>query len=142
MEVADTGHGMDEATMARVFEPFFTTKPVGKGTGLGLATVYGIVRQCNGHILLESRPGEGTRFAVHLPRSAAPGPDEAGKSAAHGDVRGGETLLVVEDEEELRATVCASFRSLGYSVLDAANGRQALAVLQGSEHMPDRKSVV
>ena len=137
LEVADTGSGMDEATMARVFEPFFTTKPTGKGTGLGLSTVYGIVRQCNGHIVLESVVDEGTRFAVHLPRAAGPDPDEDDQATARGDSRGSETLLVVEDEDELRATICTFFRGLGYHVLDAANGRHALAVLQGSDRAPD-----
>lgn len=137
LSIGDNGAGMDETTQRRVFEPFFTTKKMGRGTGLGLSTVYGIVRQCNGHIVLESVVDEGTRFAVHLPRAAGPDPDEDDQATARGDSRGSETLLVVEDEDELRATICTFFRGLGYHVLDAANGRHALAVLQRSDRAPD-----
>jgi CheY-like chemotaxis protein len=125
--VTDTGHGMDAATMSRIFEPFFTTKESGKGTGLGLATVYGVVRQSGGFIWVESSPGNGARFEIYLPRVAEK--EEASYERASGRSRGGsETVLVVEDEDEVRALASDFLSSAGYSVLTAKDGVEALEV--------------
>ena len=98
--VTDTGVGMDAETQRHIFEPFFTTKPKGKGTGLGLATVYGMVKQSGGYIWVQSRPGRGTRFQIFLPRVARPRPPSRRRRPPRS--RGGETVLLVEDEEMLR----------------------------------------
>src|SRR6266436_3286796 len=120
--VTDTGHGMDAATMSRIFEPFFTTKESGKGTGLGLATVYGVVRQSGGFIWVESSLGNGARFEIYLPRVSE---KEEAISYERGSVRskgGSETVLVVEDEDEVRSLASEFLRSAGYSVLTARDG--------------------
>jgi signal transduction histidine kinase len=126
LDVRDTGAGMDEATKARLFEPFFTTKELGKGTGLGLATVYGIVKQSGGSIECDSEIGRGTRFQIYLPRVEQVG--SASKSAVDESKapRGTETLLVVDDEDEVRSLVRFALQSFGYQVLDAASGAEAL----------------
>jgi PAS domain S-box-containing protein len=127
--VRDTGHGMDAETAAHVFEPFFTTKEPGKGTGLGLATVYGIVAQSGGAIELDTAPGHGTTFRVHLPAAAQPA--EADVVAPAGEMaRGGETVLLVEDDDAVRAIVRRSLASAGYDVLEAGSGPEALALLR------------
>jgi PAS domain S-box-containing protein len=124
LSVTDTGSGMDEATVRRIFEPFFTTKDVGKGTGLGLATVYGIVKQHQGWIEVESGVGKGSTFKVFLPACAAPTPEKP--AAAAPAIRGGiETILVVEDEEPLRQLVGECLRRYGYKVLEAGDGQEA-----------------
>jgi PAS domain S-box-containing protein len=127
LSVADTGHGMDASTAAHIFEPFFTTKDPGRGTGLGLATVYGIVRQSGGGIDLETSPGRGTTFRVHLPVSAA---NLADVEAATDEPApsGAGTVLLVEDEPPLRAILRRSLETAGYAVLEAASGDAALAV--------------
>jgi CheY-like chemotaxis protein len=129
VSVADSGTGMDPATLERIFEPFFTTKGEGKGTGLGLATVYGIVTQSGGHIEVESAPGKGTTFSIYFPRVAAtmtvPGEERGYALLPEG---GTETVLVVEDQDTLRAMVMETLRNLGYSVLDAAGAEDAIAV--------------
>jgi nitrogen-specific signal transduction histidine kinase len=124
--VGDTGVGMDEATQAHLFEPFFTTKEVGKGTGLGLATVYGIVKQSGGYIWVYSERGRGTTVKVYLPR--VPGVAEAPPLApAPSEVRGGhETVLLVEDAAPVRALARRSLEARGYRVLDASDGPAAL----------------
>ena len=128
LTVRDTGTGMDADTKARLFEPFFTTKEQGKGTGLGLATVYGIVRQSGGYVYVYSELGEGTAFRIYLPQASA-GAVEASELRASRPVMGGsETVLLVEDEEAVRAVAIAALRQYGYHVLTAANGREAIAL--------------
>jgi len=127
LAVADSGRGMDRETLARAFEPFFTTKEQGKGTGLGLATVYGIVRQSEGHISAHSEPGQGSTFKIYLPRIDDPGDDEAATSkAAAATARG--TVLLVEDEGSLRELAAEMLEMMGYSVLAAGGGAEALAL--------------
>jgi signal transduction histidine kinase/CheY-like chemotaxis protein len=124
--VADTGKGMDAQTKARIFEPFFTTKEVGKGTGLGLATVYGIVKQSGGYIWVESTPGQGTRFEIFLPQTI-----EASQvlGSSDGDANLGResgTIILAEDEEAVRELACDFLRSSGYTVIAAKDGLEAL----------------
>jgi two-component system, cell cycle sensor histidine kinase and response regulator CckA len=125
--VRDTGHGIGPNVREHLFEPFFTTKQPGKGTGLGLATCYGIVQQCGGHIAVESEPEQGARFEVYLPRVDAP-PLAVPKSDAGPAPSGTETVLLVEDEAPVRAVALRALRALGYRVLEAADGDEALAV--------------
>src|SRR4029077_14396567 len=114
LEVIDTGTGMDQETQAHLFEPFFTTKAVGKGTGLGLATVYGIVKQSNGHIEVQSTPGRGSSFQIYLPAEAqAAAALEPGKDAAEPVFSRGETILVVEDAAPLRELICQALSVSG-----------------------------
>jgi CheY-like chemotaxis protein len=129
--IADTGCGMTADVLAHVFEPFFTTKRTGEGTGLGLATVYGIVTQSDGEIAVESAPGRGTRFTIHLPRvnEAAPGPAAAAVAAP--PTRGVETILLVEDEPGVRDFAREVLESYGYTVLPAANADHAEVVVAG-----------
>ena len=126
VSVRDTGHGIGEEAREHLFEPFFTTKPPGKGTGLGLATCYGIVRQCGGHIAVESAPGEGARFDVYLPRTEGPAslPPDTEKGPLP---RGTETVLLVEDEPPVRRVALRTLRAQGYRVLEASDGDEALA---------------
>jgi two-component system, cell cycle sensor histidine kinase and response regulator CckA len=124
LRITDTGAGMTPEVKAHVFEPFFTTKPVGMGTGLGLATVYGIVKQSEGSILLESEPGLGTRFEVYLPRTSDPLVSVSTASVA--SRRGTETVLVVEDDPLVRKVACRSLDAAGYHVIVASSGREAL----------------
>jgi signal transduction histidine kinase len=123
--VSDTGCGMDAATLKRIFEPFFTTKASGKGTGLGLATVYGIVVQHKGWVEVESRVGAGTAFRVFLPAMAGT-PAKTGSLVSQPAPTGKETILVVEDALNLRRVLVQSLRGLGYRVLEAANGQEAM----------------
>ncbi len=132
--VTDTGHGMDAATMSRIFEPFFTTKESGKGTGLGLATVYGVVRQSGGFIWVESSPGNGARFEIYLPRVTEKEEAISYERASARSKGGSETVLVVEDEDEVRSLASEFLRSAGYSVLTAKDGQEALEV---SERLGD-----
>jgi CheY-like chemotaxis protein len=132
LAVSDTGQGMDAATRARIFEPFFTTKEQGKGIGLGLATVYGIVKQSGGYIWVYSEPGHGTVFKVYLPpsdvaASAVRPVEPASESEKH---RGWETVLLVEDEDAVRALAREVLRRQGYVVLEARHGLDALRVAE------------
>jgi len=133
LSVADNGMGMDAETKARIFEPFFTTKEQGKGTGLGLATVYGIVKQSGGFIWVESEPGWGARFEIYLPRVT----DRVEPASAPIEEitisRGLKTVLVAEDEEAVRELACEFLKSAGYNVLTANNGAEALALAEGSK---------
>jgi signal transduction histidine kinase len=128
LSVTDSGCGMDEDTKSRIFEPFFTTKGPGKGTGLGLATVYGIVRQSGGAISVESEVGEGSTFRIYLPRETAPVDYTHSHQAPLEKSDNSETVLVVEDEEIVRELVCEVLEDQGYTVLCAANGAEALAM--------------
>jgi PAS domain S-box-containing protein len=130
LEVRDSGIGMDESVRGHLFEPFFTTKPTGKGTGLGLATVYGIVRQSRGGISVESRPGEGSRFRVYLPRFVTPVASGAPAEAPRAIMRGTSTILVAEDEEALRRLITELLTAAGYEVLAAADAQQAVAIAE------------
>jgi PAS domain S-box-containing protein len=128
LAVSDTGCGMDEKTQSRIFEPFFTTKPAGRGTGLGLSTVYGIVKQTGGNIWLYSEPGKGTTFKIYLPAMAAL-PEDIGKVApAEAPRRGAGTVLVVEDDEQLRRLTHRALDAQGYTVLVADRGGTALDI--------------
>jgi signal transduction histidine kinase len=126
LAVSDTGHGMDAATRAHLFEPFFTTKAPGKGTGLGLSTVYGIVQQSGGHIWVYSEPGRGTVFKIYLPRVAEVSAPPAPPAAPVGAAGGSETVLLVEDDEQVRALMVSVLQNRGYHVLEAGDGVQAL----------------
>lgn len=130
LAVTDTGHGMDEATLARIFEPFFTTKEPGKGTGLGLATVYGIVKQSGGHITVYSEPSQGTTFKIYLPASGT-APQRLAQPQAQPVIRGGnETILLVEDDEMVRSLVQRALLRQGYTLLEARWGDEALFLVE------------
>jgi PAS domain S-box-containing protein len=127
LEVSDTGAGMDAETLARIFDPFFTTKPPGQGTGLGLATVYGVVKQSGGHVFAESEPGHGATFRIYLPKAVGEGAGvENGAAEPAPDHPA--TVLLAEDEPAVRTLACSALRRAGYTVLDACDGEEALAV--------------
>jgi CheY-like chemotaxis protein len=128
--VSDNGHGMDAETRRHIFEPFFTTKEKGKGTGLGLATVYGIVKQTGGDIWVYSEPGQGTTFKLYFPRVFEPLSDSEGGDPSATKRSGGETILVVEDEQAVRDLTVRILQQLGYTILTAASGAEALEVSQ------------
>ena len=141
IEVTDTGTGMTPEVMAKIFEPFFTTKGVGEGTGLGLSTVYGIVKQTGGYVYVESKPGEGTSFRILLPRHIAE-PDEKPEEikaavVAATDLTGSAKILLVEDEEAVRAFAGRALTARGYTVFEAASGPEAIEVMRGMEEGVD-----
>jgi two-component system, cell cycle sensor histidine kinase and response regulator CckA len=128
LSVEDTGIGMSKQDMEHMFDPFFTTKPLGRGTGLGLSTVYGIVKQSQGYVWAESEPGKGTRFTIYFPRveQTVASPLPITPEMAH--LSGIETVLVVEDEATVRESICEFLRQRGYTVLSADSGEQALLI--------------
>ena len=134
--IRDSGHGMDAETRARMFEPFFTTKEKNKGTGLGLATVYGIVKQSGGYIWVESEPGQGSSFHTLLPRVPEPHPVEVVQEAFTFHF-GGETILLVEDDPALRKMAAEVLRDIGYNVLTATCGSDALQITADHPRPPD-----
>ena len=136
IEVSDTGTGMSQEIQSKIFDPFFTTKPVGQGTGLGLATVYGIVKQSGGFITVDSQVGQGTSFHIYLPRlrvDAIAAPVETAPAAAR-DVTGQDTILLVEDEEAVRSFAARALRMRGYNVLEAGGGEEALEIVKSDAH--------
>jgi signal transduction histidine kinase/ActR/RegA family two-component response regulator len=145
VSVSDTGCGMDEVTKARIFEPFFTTKPAGKGTGLGLATVFGIVKQTGGFMEVDSALGEGTTFRVFMPGLAAsevpvPVTAEATAEPTAAQTSGDETLLLVDDEDDIRELATLTLESLGYRVLSASNAEEAIVL--GEKHAGEIRALV
>jgi CheY-like chemotaxis protein len=130
LAVSDTGHGMDPETLAHAFEPFFTTKGVGHGTGLGLSTVYGIVKQSDGYVWAYSEPGQGTTFKLYLPAVERPAEGDVVPAPAAVTPGRGETVLVVEDDEGVRWMTRRVLEGAGYRVKEAAEGAAALELLQ------------
>jgi PAS domain S-box-containing protein len=131
LAISDTGNGMNEATVSRIFEPFFTTKEAGKGTGLGLATVYGIVKQSAGHILVYSEPGHGTTFKIYLPSAEHKiGLGTKSEAESVGPKRQGTTILLVEDDEVMRSLTKKVLEEHGYTVVEANDGESALESVQ------------
>jgi CheY-like chemotaxis protein len=131
LAVTDTGTGMDQEVTEHAFEPFFTTKPPGKGTGLGLSMIYGFAKQSGGHLKIYSEIGHGTTVRLYLPRAAAVVEEIRSPAASAGDyLNGGETILVVEDDDAVRNLVVSQLESLGYHVIEAANGKAAQEILR------------
>lgn len=135
LSVSDTGGGIDPAHLSRVFEPFFTTKETGKGTGLGLAMVYGFIRQSGGHVDIYSELGHGTTVKLYLPRTEAAAEPRTIRESPEVMTLGCETILMVEDDEQVRRLTKSQLVSLGYRVIEAANGPLALEVIRGGEHI-------
>ena len=138
--VTDTGCGIPKENLARIFEPFFTTKPVGSGTGLGLSTVYGIVRQTGGYVHVDSIVGQGTTFAIYLPRltqAAQQAATQAKIEEKTADLTGTATILLVEDEDAVRAFSTRALTNKGYKVLDAPGGESALEIIKANGKSPD-----
>ncbi|MEO7109056.1 MAG: PAS domain S-box protein [Polyangiaceae bacterium] len=133
LSVTDTGSGMSPDVQARIFDPFFTTKEIGKGTGLGLSTVFGIVIQSCGAITVDSAPGRGTTFKIALPQACVSPDSLPARPQMCASKAGSETILLVEDEESVRRVVSRMLRSNGYKVIEAAGGREALALIQGGD---------
>jgi len=133
LAVSDTGTGMDRETQSHIFEPFFTTKERGRGTGLGLSTVYGIVKQSGGYIWAYSEPEKGTTFKIYLPKVAGDaGSVQEGQAPTDG-LKGSETVLIAEDDDALRDLAFKVLKQHGYTVLEASNGEEALVVSEQHE---------
>ncbi len=137
LAVSDTGCGMDASTQARIFEPFFTTKEPGKGTGLGLATVYGVVKQSDGYIWVYSEPGQGTTFKIYLPLAADLVESPKTQAATPAPARGSETILLVEDEESVRNLVADFLKSSGHTVIEAGEGEEAIRLASSQKQKID-----
>jgi two-component system, cell cycle sensor histidine kinase and response regulator CckA len=138
LAVSDNGTGMDEATRSRIFEPFFTTKETGKGSGLGLATVYGIVTQAGGHIWVYSEPGQGSTFKIYLPSADHKlGVEPEGHAEALPPRREGITILLAEDDATMRKLTRKMLEEHGYTVFEAINGRAALDRINANHHRID-----
>src|SRR5262249_36758846 len=135
--VTDTGCGMAATTLAHIFEPFFTTKAPGTGTGLGLSTVYGIIKQSGGHVAVASEPGRGTTFEVYLPRVKRPPPVCDVGVAAPEPGGGREVVLLAEDDERVRHLTRQALEQYGYTVLEARDGLEALALYERHAGAPD-----
>ncbi|MEE3331425.1 MAG: PAS domain S-box protein [Myxococcota bacterium] len=136
LEVRDTGRGMTEEVQSRIFEPFFTTADIGEGTGLGLATVYGIVLACGGFMNVESDVGAGSTFSIYFPALDSPATLREPQFEAWHSAGGGETVLVVEDEDSVRALVSRILKSEGYNVLEASDGPQAISISEQTHEGP------
>ncbi|MDA1220197.1 MAG: response regulator [Chloroflexi bacterium] len=133
LSVSDNGTGMNQETQSKIFEPFFTTKDEGKGTGLGLATCYGIAKQNNGYIGVETQLGEGTTFSVYLPKSDAPGITQPTKPDNNGNPKmtgGKETILLAEDESDVRTFIASMLQDQGYNIIEASNGKEAIQIAE------------
>ncbi|MDM2844456.1 ATP-binding protein [Citrobacter sp. Cpo090] len=135
LEVADQGSGMSQEVKAQVFEPFFTTKQTGSGSGLGLSMVYGFVRQSGGRVEIESAPGQGTTVRLQLPRAVVPVQAQVEALAQHTTTNDEKLVLVLEDEDDVRQTLCEQLHLLGYLTLEAANGEQAMHLLAASSEI-------
>jgi PAS domain S-box-containing protein len=132
LSVADTGHGMTPEVRAHAFEPFFTTKSAGKGSGLGLATIYGFARQSGGNVTIYSEPGKGTTVNLYLPRAGRGTAEDTAPTASEVHAGRGETVLVVEDDDRVRRLTARRLKDLGYRVLEAGHGAEALAILSAA----------
>src|SRR6185437_11528816 len=142
IEVADTGIGIPKSNLARIFEPFFSTKEIGSGTGLGLSTVYGIVKQTGGFIHVDSAPGKGAVFQIYLPRhqlaeTALAARAEPAEAPSAKDLTGIGTVMLVEDEDPVRIFGARALRNKGYTVIEAKSGESALELIRGAERAPD-----
>jgi CheY-like chemotaxis protein len=138
IKVADSGLGMDEETRSRIFEPFFTTKGEGRGTGLGLAVVFGVVASHKGYITVDSQIGIGTEFHIYLPYETAEGDTETSADKPREASKGGnETILIVEDEESLREMLILTLEAKGYSVIAANDGLEAIELYNRNKHLID-----
>ncbi len=137
LTVSDTGVGMDEEIKEHIFEPFFTTKDKARGTGLGLATVYGIVKQSDGYITVESEPGKGTEFKIYFPGFKKQLPKKEKDKKKIKTVGGHETIMVVEDEYMVRELVCDTLRNSGYKVIEATNGKEAIEIFEKNKKKID-----
>ncbi|MFW6139009.1 MAG: ATP-binding protein [Spirochaetota bacterium] len=137
LQISDTGQGMDENIRQRIFEPFFTTKKSNGGTGLGLATVYGIIKQSEGYIFVDSAPGKGTSFSIYFPRIYEQVYAEDNSERPAEVERGDETILLIEDEEAVKNVISTSLRNLGYNVIAANDAEETFALLKKMENPPD-----
>ena len=142
IQVADTGVGIPKEHLARIFDPFFSTKELGSGTGLGLSTVYGIVKQTGGFIFVDSRPGQGATFEIYLPRyySEEAGPAiraDAGEAVVLKDLTGRGTIMLVEDDDPVRIFGARALRNKGYKVIEAKSGDAALDLIRDAEETID-----